>query len=394
MARVQLTSLLIGTLVASPLLAEVRQYGNVIYTVPEGWQNGSITHGIQLIHPEGKDTSCEDCMMLMPIGEPAQRPLPDDLKELATLIPGVENHGKARILQAPRVGEEGGRTIGVIAAQAGEMLYIVLATHAGDQVQALAFRGPGADHTTRARTLAAFEAQVVPMFLSARYLSEGAKPLLPRPVAGPLDGIWYGARPMWTVGTNRSLRQETDHELVVFWKDGFFYNGLPPNGLHDPDVASLFAAGDTRLGAYRVQAYRLSLLHGTGKTEEWRLNGEKIEVSDDLTLQRVPPLPDGARFGGRLDLFSDTGAGPHDHMSPSGYVDFRRDGTWVSKTYSLSGGLVPVAAHDDGLGLERSGTYEVVEGTLIRFDGAEEHRNPIFRWHGGIMIGTQALQSE
>ncbi|MFN7222410.1 MAG: hypothetical protein ACK4MS_00140 [Paracoccaceae bacterium] len=309
-ARFGWIALLLGTLSASPGLSQTRQFGNTLYSLPEGWMVGSVVDGVQIMHGDETPTVCRRCRMLLPLGEKAEGSLESYLQKTAIRLVEMEDEGEPRVLQNPKISQEGARTIAMMAAQADDLLYIVLATQAGNRFQSLAYRGPGGEPDEAENTLGTFQSQAVPMFLGAKYLSEGAKPLLPAPVAGPLEGVWYGWRTRSTLGIYGMLRQELDHRLMVFWTSGLFYRGSPPQGTQLPDVSELMAAGDLNVGTYRVEAGKLLLELASGETDEMRLDGGTLRVSDDFALQRVTPVADGIVFDGRIESLFATGFFP------------------------------------------------------------------------------------
>jgi hypothetical protein len=243
-----------------------------------------------------------------------------------------------------------------------------------------------------------FQSQIMPMFLSIGYVSDGAEPVMPPPVPGDLSGLYWGWRTDWVMGIDMLMRMEMNYRTLIFWPDGYFYDGSPPDGLRPLDPKALMAAADDRFGVYEVRSGTLHLTYATGETDELSADGEAWQ-DGDRQMFRVDPLADGAAIDGTISslFFSGftPGIGMTGGVSASSSYTFRPDGTYVGDSGSSAS-----AGFDGGGGFSTSsedtyaGRYEIRDGLLVMMpaDGSAPSARLIFDNGTDIMVGDSILE--
>jgi hypothetical protein len=349
-------------LLAGPAAADTRQFGNLIFDVPQGWTLGAITDRQQFLIPRDFDGRCGSCRIQFGLGHPRVPGQPLDV--------------------------------------AIDTLQIVFATGLADRIEVMSFTGPAADEDELTETATTMSQDALPLFGSLRYVSEGAPPLMPPPRPGDLDGLWYGLSTSWTTGLDGMLQMTLKHRILVFWPDGHFYDGTPPQGLQPPDPAALMAVGDTDVGTYALRRGRITLSYASGATDTLDLRGDRIQ-DGDRPLVRGTPLPDGTPLSGRIASFSYTATGPiiggaSCGITRGGELVFAADGTWTSDAWAGTSAVFDTGAgYATSANSGTSGRYTVRDGLIIRTDttGAEVARDLAYRWEGDIHIGTDTLDA-
>jgi hypothetical protein len=265
-------------------------------------------------------------------------------------------------------------------------------------VEIMAFEGEADDEDELAESMQVFGDQILPMFLSIAYVSEGAAPLMPAPVPGDLSGLYWGWRSDWVMGIDGTMRMETNHRTLIFWPDGRFYDGTPPGGLRPLDPDALMAAADDSFGVYTVQGDRLRLTYVNGDTDELAADGADW-LDGDRQMFQAKPLRDGTTISGSISSIYYSGftpgTGMSGGMSAFSSVTFHPDGSYEN---TRMGGAT--ATYDTGAGFATSsedhgrGTYAIRDGllTMTPDDGSEPTARLAFSNGTDIMIGTSILE--
>ncbi|MCU0909382.1 MAG: hypothetical protein MUF73_18590, partial [Rhodobacteraceae bacterium] len=231
-------------LLAGPAAADTRQFGNLIFDVPQGWTLGAIRDRQQFLIPQDFDGRCGSCRIQFALGHPRVpgQPLDAAIDALRTTFVDADDRARTQVLQPAQVLRDGPREFAMLGQMVdGDTLQIVFATALPDRIEVMAFSGPADDEAALSETATTMSQDALPLFGSLRYVSEGAPPLMPPPRPGDLDGIWYGLSTSWTTGLDGMLQMNLNHRILVFWPDGHFYDGTPPQGLQPPDPAALMA---------------------------------------------------------------------------------------------------------------------------------------------------------
>ena len=410
-----LIGLLPAGLLPGSALAELRQHGNVVYTLPQGWSTGrSEANGTLSLWARLADDACDQCRIY--IGAPQVKTgAPDKLlaRNLRIFLdpdePAPEPLGDASLSQ------EGAHKVAMQALKSGDDMQILLAVEIADRTQFFGFEADSRDEAKLAASLEIFARDVVPMITSARYLTEGAAPVLGAPEPGGVTGVWQGTGTRWSLGLDMMMKMDLISEQFVFWADGTFYDGTPPGGIAPFDRKAALRRGDMSWGNYRVQRGKVLFSYADGDIDERDLAGADIEggfdCSEGATCYRVKPMPDGTKINGRIENFTYSGFSPGSTVSGGVHfastLYFSPDGRW---SYDSSSGAS--ASFTDGSGgygsgeitggyassnsRSQSGRYRVENGTVIRSfeDGSPDVVEMIFLdAAGNVMIGGDYLKT-
>ncbi|WP_149587800.1 copper resistance protein NlpE [Tabrizicola flagellatus] len=388
-------------LLASPLSAETRQHGNVILDLPQGWSPGGTLDGGTLVLTSGlPEDSCPACRIYVTPGERAGGRVDDWIAgQVRRFLYRDEDPAGIERLSGPSLVNLKGRPAAVMGQKIDGRLQVLFAVQLFGRMELIGFEAAAADADRAAAAMRVFERDVVPMMERARFVSEGAAPLLPAPQPGALEGVWWGTSTWWSVGLDAMLKMEIDHHWLTFWRDGTFYRGTPPLGTAPFDPPERLAVGDMDWGSYRLDGDRLTLSYASGETETYSVADGRLTLGDRV-LDRVELLADGTRIDGTVSTLFATGFTPGIGMSGGGMTAmtdtrYRRDGTWTYGSYAGAS-----ASFDNGSGFatgsERSeeGRYEVRNGLILLYgkDGRVLASDYIFKAGGTIWIGSETLE--
>ncbi len=393
-------------LTAAPAFAEPRQHGNLIYDLPENWYAGKNEAGIRTLVYDGDDEACEFCYIYLSAGVEKSGDLAAFMEAKAPLFIDEDDRGDITVLQPPAVSSAGPVKIAIYGLKADSSMLIVMGYELPDRFELVAFDGYAYDEEELAKSFAVFESEVQPLFLSLQFVSLGAPSLLPEPEPGALSGVYWGWHNETTFGLDGLMRLEIDHRLLVFWEDGYFFDGEPPEGVKPLDRDALMALANDDFGTYSVSGGTLSLIFADGEKEELTADGGGWN-DGEASLQEVTPLADGSTLDGSISSFFYTGFTPgtglEGGISSSSSTEFRPDGTYTGSSFSgasanfvngvgdLTGGYTTGSDNSEG------GRYEIRDGLLIQYpDGGGEPRGKIAfdAGDGMILIGEQFLDTE
>lgn len=387
---------------ATAASAEVRQHGNVIFDLPAGWFAGAVRDDgtLTLLTDFDDDEGCRFCYAYVATGTSGEMPIDRYLQSQATFLLDEDDEETPKILTGPEVLTSGGRPAGIMGQTVGDTLQVLLAVQLSDRLELIAFAGEADDETEVQASMDTFLRDIVPMFENARFVSEGATPLMPPPQPGPLGGLWWGFGTSWGIGLDGMMQMSLDHRHLVFWPDGTFYDGTPPDGLAGLDQDALLRDGDMEWGSYALTGNTLRLSYASGEVEDLTKAGDGLE--DGLaTLFQVETLPDGAPLQGSISDFNYTGFTPGmviGGVALGGEAVFRPDGSWSEERWAnASGSFDSNASIAGGFATSsenaKSGNYRVRDGLVTQYrQGREIDRNWAFRVDGDIMIGTATLE--
>jgi hypothetical protein len=392
-------------LAALPAAAEPRQYGNVIYDAPATWVQGSIRYGARVLLHEAPDDLCEFCYVYIGLGGPRSGSLTGFLQFRATSFVDDEDKAGVEIMQAPTVTKLGPYDAALMGIKTGSDFQILVGIELPDRFEIFVFEGQGYDEADLATSMSVFQTEVIGMFESLQFVSEGAAPLMPDPRPGDMDGLWWGWRTGFTMQMDGTMQMEVQQRHIVFWPDGHFFDGTPPMGLLPISPPNLTDKGDTDFGTYAVAGDTLTLSFMTGEVETLTREDDGW-AEGDRVLARVEPLADGERIDGFVSSFFYSGftpgSGVTGGVTSSSSTTFLPDGTYTGESFGgafgnfengsgdLTGGFSTNSGTD-----ERGGTYEIAGGMLIQTpsDGGRPVAEMIFRGGGDIIIGDQFLKT-
>jgi hypothetical protein len=389
---------------AQPATAETRQLGNIIYDVPGNWDVGRLEGGIQTLTNSSPDEVCEYCYIYIATGAKKSGTLVRWLATQAPRFVDEDDRDVMTVIQPPDLVELGSVKAALTGLKVDSNVLIVMGFELSDRFEAVAFQGPAYDEADLTESMATFQDQISPMFNNLKFVSEGAKPLLPAAKPGDLSGLYWGFYTYSTLGFDMMMKIEVGQRRLVFWPDGYFYDGTPPMGLQPLDPDRLMAAGDGAFGTYRHSGNRLYLTFATGEKERLTADGDDWK-DDDTTLSAVTPVPDGTRLDGDISSFFYSGftpgSGISGGISSSSETTFLPDGTYTGSSFGGSfgsfetGGTVTggfAGSNENATG----GTYEVQDGLLIQYphDGSQPTRSMIFTAGDDILIDEAFLDTD
>ncbi len=391
----------LAPLAAATASAETRQFSNIVYELPAGWEVGGKSDGRQELLYAAEDEACDDCRILLDPGVAGGGPI-EDWRDAQGILPeDMTLIGEPKVEQAA-VGDWPLHVLMRMVDDDGRQRFqAFFAIDLPDRNELVVFEGSARDEAALERSLAALNADLVPMLEAVRFVSEGAEPVLGPPEPGELEGPWFG-----TAVSNRydglsgTLRLVVDRELMTFYADGRFYDGIPPGGSAPLDVEGLVAAGETALGNYLKSSDEIELHYVDGDVGQLRISGESGLRRGGVTMHPAAFPPDGFRFSGviRATGYTAFGAGISGGIAHERTQVFRADGTFtdssftsVSGTFDSGGGFTGTTEDP-----EQVGRYSVADGliTLSAPDGQERTTWIILEGSSNVVIGGQPVSAE
>lgn len=388
-------------LLSQPLSAETRQHGNVIFDVPEGWNSGAVQDdGTLILWSDLPDDECEFCRIYIGAStmtggradawvatQSARFTDPDDDE-----APEIEQIAAPELFSLK----------GLPAARMGQLvdgdMQSLFAVQLFGRMELIGFEAPASDEAELSAAIKVMLRDLVPLLEGARYVSEGAEPLMPAPEPGDLQGVWWGTSTWWSMGLDGMMKMEIDHHWLTFWPDGTFYDGTPPQGTAAFDREDRLAKGDMDWGSYRVSGDSLILSYASGVVETYSLSGGRLTIGD-RSLDPITPLADGTKIDGIVSTLFVSGFTPGIGMSGgmTAMTDttYRPDGSWSFGSYTGTS-----ASFENGTGFSTGaegsdqGRYEVKDGLVMLYDqsGAVVASHYIFSADSTVWIGENMLE--
>ena len=382
---------------ATPASAELRQFGNVIFPTVPGWSDpggdGHVSMSSDL-----PDDRCEFCRIMVGPGETARGSLTSWLTRNRYAFIDEDDREGFDILQPAEASTLGAREAAMMAMSDGSEMQFLIAIRAGPEFALTGFRAYSSEPELVEDNLKVMTGTFLAWLSLLRFRSEGAPSLLPAPSPGGMDGLWWGTRTDTTLGMDMMMRMDTSHRRIMFWPDGTFFEGTPPQGTARPDRAALDKALLTEWGNYTEQGNTITLTFNDGHSEVLERNGESWS-GWGYDMFQVTPLADGARLDGSISWMYYSGFAPASGVSggvsSSSLTVFYPDGRYSG---SSSGGAF--GSFDSGGGYavsngdEDGGTYEVRDGLVIfqPGDGSMRRAMAAFRSDEHVLIGDLFLE--
>jgi hypothetical protein len=387
--------------------AERLQHGNIIYTLPPGWDTGRLEDGIQTLTYDPPDEICEYCYLHLGPGAAKSGTITGYVDRTGPLFVDADDRDGLEVVQPASMTDIGGVNVALSAFMVDGDPFFIFGFELKNRFEVVAFEGYGGyEGDAIEDTMATLQNQVVPILSGLQFASEGAASLMPDPIPGPLNGVWWGWYQTTGLALDMTMRLEIDHRRLVFWNDGYFYDGTPPAGLAPLDVAALRAAGDAQFGTYRKIGTRVALAFVTGGTETLRLIGEGGLQDDNRVLYPHDTVADGTRLNGGVSSFFYTGftpgAGIEGGISTSSSTTFLPDGTYTGESFGGAfgnfvdgGGDMTGGFSTGGDGNATGGRYEIRDGVLIQYpnDGSPPSVSMVIRTEEGLLIDDQFFEA-
>lgn len=388
--------MLAAGLAAAPARAELRQFGNIIYPTVPGWSNPG-GDGYAAMLSELPDDRCEFCRILVGPGGTARGSLTDWLTQNRFAFIDEDDREGFDILTPAEPSTLGTREAAMMVMSDGSETQFLIAIRAGQEFALTGFLAYASDPDLVEDNLKVMTGTYLPWLSLLRFRSEGAPSLLPAPMPGGMNGLWWGSRMDTTMGMDMMMRMETSFKRIMFWPDGTFYEGTPPQGTATPDRAALDKALLTDWGNYTEQSDGILLLFNDGRSEVLERDGEALSVWG-YDLYQVTPLADGVRLDGSISSAFYSGFMPNSGMSggvsSSSQTTFYPDGRYSgSSSGGAFGNFDSGGGYALGHGDEDGGTYEIRDGLLIYSPqgGQGRRAQAVFRAEDSIVIGDSFL---
>ena len=377
-----------------PANERLRQVGEAIFEVPEGWRAGDLDpdDGWMTIWSDLPDDRCEYCRIQVHLGAPAKGSFPGWLRERKKAM--LDDDEKVSDRQPERrTAMPGGGEMRMSIRKAGRNMQFFFGLQRQDRFELISFEAPVRDIED---AQASMREHVLPMVLGMRHVGSGAKPLLGPPVPGGLDGVWHGISFYPSVGLDGSMVMRQRREVYSFYPDGRFYDGVPPRGLSSFDFAEAAAKATSDVGNYVRVGNTIHLLYADGDRDELEVDDDAL-VDGGTRMFKATLAEPGHRFAGTISRvnyaaspFGDGG------VASSGSTEFFEDGTYVSASFVSGTGAGYVVTSKSG---PKRGRYEVGEGiiTMTAPDGTEDVRTFLMmRGEDGPvpLVGSQFVETD
>ncbi len=382
-------------LIASPALAEPRQFGNILYDLPGNWRSGRVRDGYLTILSRLPDDECELCYMYIALGAPFSGDLSQFLTDNVTRFVDEDDHDNIREIAPATTASLGDHAGALSTIRVGRKVYLLAAVQVDDTAVLLGFQGPGREVEDIEESFASFSAHVLPMWENLRFVALGDDGNLPAAVPGDLAGIHWGLTQYFRVQLDGTGYFDHQHHRYVFFPDGHFYEGTPPKGISRLDRRALLRDGDPDFGVYRQNGRALTLTFADGDVEEFVWDGEYWERGD-LSLRPVETLPNGTFLDGGLSSFSYTGfsqgSGLTGGIATSSRTTFDPDGTYSGRSYGSTSSQVATTSSSR----ETGGRYTLRDGLVIMTPtgGGPQTRALVFRIGDEIMVNSRVLSTD
>lgn len=394
-------------LAALPAAAETYQFSNSIFELPPGWDHLRAEADYQILSP-GDDQPCDYCYFYIARSQPSLGDLASFVTRSQRIFVEPEDQDSITPVSQVEIAHERGHPIAMQMFKVDGEPLMLAGFQIRDRYELIGLQGRSMDEEDLQEMLTTFQ-QILPRYLeTTRYVSIGAAPLMPPPEPGPLNGVWFGTWLDQSIGLDMMMRMDLRSSLYVFWPEGYFHDGTPPDGLIPPDPQSLREPTISEFGTYRVVGSEVRLSYANGETDTLTMEeGEGLNDGRTTTFP-VAPLADDSRIEGTISSSYASGFGAPGMMSQGGvssssFTTFHKDGTYggesSSSAYGSFGDGMGGITGGYGTGSEKghSGRYRIQDGMIHRqsADGRQrEDPELIFDLDGQIYIGQQALEAE
>lgn len=350
------------------------QYGNVIYTLPDGWTKGATRDDHVVIYDD-EDESALDMRIDIFRSEPLPRVVPAWLQTFAKahLAREEEQIDGDLLVRTERVGRT---DVGVVIARVDGELWLYVGMPVGDRVELLRFQTDLEEQAASVATKLLFE-QFLP---SLRFESKGTPPVAGRPKPGPLEGVYFGTK--YGYGLNAQVR--FDPAFHVYDKAGHFIDEIPDGtSLTDVDLAELIREHPNDGGYYDIDGDTITYryLDGTVDTDDLVHEDDFAKIKPGtFWFERLDPPADGTKLDGtyRYLLFAQTGSmisGNNTTFTQTRMLRLTQDGRFLSEgVTATSGEYFDVTYSGFRENAQIRGSYKIKDSLLVLTsdDGANQ----------------------
>ena len=385
-------------LVPTIATAEQRQFGNSVYSPPPGWISGNDSDGKLVFLSDLPNDLCEFCYINLSASQPGRGSLEMYLNREKLRFVDPDDRESTKVVGDQTLVSLAGHQAAMQGLKVDGNIQVVIALSLGDRFELFGFQGDARDEETLAESMSVFQNQVLPFFDKMTFVSAGAAPVLPAPRPGDLDGVWWGWSTSTVFGLDMMMQQRMDYRTLIFWPNGYFFDGTPPEGLAKINPDALQEMANPDYGVYLKSGSKLTLTFATGEVEELTPNGEDWD-DGQKTLSKVEPIADGTALVGATSSFFYSGftpgSGVAGGVSSSSSTEFFADGTYTGENFggafgNFDGGGGFATSNNGATG----GTYTVRDGLVISTpsDGAPPTAALALRVGDDILIGNEFLE--
>lgn len=402
MFRLSSLVLVFAACLIQPVQAELRQYCDTVYDLPEGWTLYRGGEGYQRLGTRSRD-DCERCSLY--------------ITESMTPKAALAVLKKGNLGQFLDEDDPEPRTLGDIKTlgsrqpvltlgswMVGKDIVFLVSVENGKRATLIGFRGAGGTPEALKASGDAFQAAIAHLVEHLAYIPDGAEPVMPPPEPGPLEGIYWGSIGRWTPGMDGMLSMDIQSRVMVFWDNGLFYDGEPDEGLALPRASAFDCPNEAsgEWGTYRVDGDEVTITYLKGETETLELSDGSL-YDGDRQMFRADPVADDTRIEGVIAHFSYSAFNPNivvGGVASSAFVAYRDDGTYATEstssvTATMNGpDAETIGGLADSNGSKGGGTYAIANSTVIMTpdDGSPPISRLIYRLGDDIYIGTDPLK--
>ena len=364
-----------GTFLVVPVEAQSKketntfQFDDVIYTVPDGWRTGKTRDDYTTVYSSKSPVPTVRIYRSGKVHPSIRRWM--EKRAIASFDEDDQDDAKATNY---RTLEQGKQTFHMLGVNSGREMRIALVAEGKEKTNLfiLALRVPRG-RADALKTTKSVTATFIKFCVGAKFISEGAQPLLGKPVAGELQGAWFGL--VYTY--NLDLSTNFEQQFFVFSKEGRFYKGLPKgDAVANLDFEEAIRRHPDKAGNYRVDNGKITLQFANGKTDTKHLKSQRNKSAQALTKAKIPT--DGTTFDG---FYKDMhfsgftpGSGVSGGVTHEKTYTFTSSGRFKATAFRGAFGSFSGGGFSSGTASPKvNGTYKVEGGRLVLTDSKGKH---------------------
>lgn len=354
---------------AKPEPPAVFQYDDIVYSLPEHWSKGRTNTDHVVLYTR-KRKGPMVTVRIYQSGERTRAPKKWHSEMVKRSLD--KDDGEPIKSFEEKVTRVGGKQT-VLSVQLHDrklFAFATIATRARTHFLRFDIRCRNGDRDDLVEALKALQDEFAPFCDSLKFVSTGARPLIGKPNAGPLAGIYYGT----THGITLDGSMKMGLEFYVFDKSGRFYHGLPAGeAANRLDFKKAIKTAPDDAGNYYIEEDQVVLRYADGdrETEKFEIQNGTYKIGS-FNLAKVPA--DGKVYEGLYVDFNYSGFTPGAGVT-GGVVSqrtfrFQSSGRFSATRFGAasgnfeSGGTTTGGFSTSSERPEVRGTYEVKNGTI------------------------------
>jgi hypothetical protein len=211
-----LITLLSHSFWSAPAYAEKRQFGGIVYQLPERWGAGRERNGTVAVLPRFKD--CKSCYVWMATATPLKgRSIGKWLQSQTARFIKPKNRRNIKVTSSKiRTGTMNKSPVAVMTIRVKNVVWLLTARQHGRSAVLLGYEA----HRRDIKPWRSNNKAVQSFYKSLRFIQSGDSGILPVARKGNLSGVYWGVVSDMSVGLDAMPRQSLKHHLYVFYRDG------------------------------------------------------------------------------------------------------------------------------------------------------------------------------